>query len=148
MGDLIDGVIVTPLEIISEDNGSVMHALNNSELVKNNFGEAYFSSVNYRNIKAWKCHLRMTSNIIVPVGEIRFVILDMHNDSKSTPKFFEIFLSKSNYKRLTIPAGIWFGFQGVSKKLNLLLNIADIPHDPNEVRRKKIDEIKYDWSIK
>ena len=125
-----------------------MRALNNSELVNNNFGEAYFSSVNYRSIKAWKCHTRMTSNIIVSVGEIRFVLVDINNDSKSGQKFFEIFLSKSNYKRLTIPAGIWFGFQGISKNLNLLLNIADIPHEPDEVRQKKIDEIKYDWSIK
>jgi dTDP-4-dehydrorhamnose 3,5-epimerase len=49
---------------------------------------------------------------------------------------------------LTVPPGIWFGFKGISDDLNLICNVANMSHDPNEVMRKDIDEIKMDWSIK
>ena len=46
-----------------------------------------------------------------------------------------------------MPPGIWFGFKGLSSNMNLVCNVANIAHDPNEVVRKKIDEIKIDWNI-
>ena len=40
------------------------------------FGEAYFSQVDKGAIKAWKRHKKMTLNLLVPVGEIKFVLFD------------------------------------------------------------------------
>ena len=37
---------------------------------------------------------------------------------------------------------VWFGFQGISKNNGLVLNLADHVHDPNEVERKDLSEIK------
>jgi dTDP-4-dehydrorhamnose 3,5-epimerase len=42
---------------------------------------------------------------------------------------------------------LWLGFQGVGNEENILLNIADIEHNPNEADRKEIDEIKYNWRL-
>ena len=50
-----------------------------------------------------------------------------------------------NYCRLSVPPGIWFGFKGMDKNLNLVMNISDLEHDPNEVQRKDISEIVYEW---
>ncbi len=147
MGDVIEGVVTTPLDIITGDDGDVMHAFKKIEPDYKSFGEAYFSSVKYDHIKAWKKHLIMTLNIVVPVGEIKFVLFDDRKNSISKNNFLEINLSTENYQRLTVPAGIWTGFQGVSKGLNLLLNIADIPHDPEEADNLGINEIQYDWSM-
>ena len=41
--------------------------------------------------------------------------------------------------------GIWFGFRGISFDLNLVMNIADIVHDPNEVERLDLDAIEFNW---
>jgi hypothetical protein len=41
---------------------------------------------------------------------------------------------------------IWMGFQGLSIGSSMLLNIADIKHNPTEVDRKKTEEIKFNWS--
>ena len=62
-------------------------------------------------------------------------------------QFNEIVLSKNNYKRLTIPPGIWMGFQGLGKGLNFILNIADIAHDPNEQTNIPIEDsnINFLW---
>jgi dTDP-4-dehydrorhamnose 3,5-epimerase len=42
---------------------------------------------------------------------------------------------------------IWMGFQGLSSNGSMLLNIANIVHDPEEVDRKDINEIEFDWSV-
>ena len=52
----------------------------------------------------------------------------------------------NNYSRLTVPPGIWFGFQGLKVDASLVLNIANIPHDPFEVKRIHKSEINYNWS--
>ena len=50
------------------------------------------------------------------------------------------------FVRITVPPGIWFGFQGLHTAQSLLLNIANIPHDPNEVERLALTDINYDWN--
>ena len=83
-------------------------------------------------------------NLIVPVGAVKFVVVDkLNNDEQNNT--FEITLSKENYSRLTIPPGYWFGFMGIGKNLNLLANIANMEHNPLEVERKEIHEIDYKW---
>ena len=52
-------------------------------------------------------------------------------------------MEKNDYKRITIPKGIWFAFQGVSKNLNLLLNISNIVHDPNECEILPLNHEKF-----
>lgn len=130
--------VLTDLKIIETAKGNVYHALKKSDPTFKNFGEAYFSSVNFQEIKGWKQHTQMTLNLVVIVGEVRFVT---YNGSE----FKEYRLSRSNYKRLTVPKGLWMAFQGLSKSENLLLNIADIEHDPNESLNKDLGEIKYEW---
>jgi dTDP-4-dehydrorhamnose 3,5-epimerase len=46
-----------------------------------------------------------------------------------------------------VPPNIGFGFKGLHNRINMITNIADIPHDPDEMMRKKIDDIEMDWSI-
>jgi dTDP-4-dehydrorhamnose 3,5-epimerase len=142
---MIDGVIVTPLKIIEVPGGRVLHALKDIDIGFNRFGEAYFSEVEPTRIKAWKRHREMTLNLIVPMGEIRFVLFD-----DRTPKngsFQEITLSIEKYYRLTIPPMVWLGFQGKANTNSMLLNIADLTHEPDEVDRKNINEIEFDWSL-
>ena len=43
---------------------------------------------------------------------------------------------------------LWVGFQGVNKGSNIVLNIADIKHQPDESDRLDINKIKYDWELK
>jgi len=143
---MLKGMKKKKLTIIKSNDGSVMHALKKNEDEFISFGEAYFSTVNYNSIKAWKLHTKMTLNLVVPRGEVLFYFLDNRKDSKSYNKFERIILSEHNYFRLTVPPDIWFGFKGLSKDLNLILNIADIIHDPNEVIRKNPSEIDVDWS--
>ena len=42
MISLIEGVKITPLKIISDDRGSVMHMMRSDSPIFENFGEIYF----------------------------------------------------------------------------------------------------------
>ena len=135
-------ILVTPLMRIPTIGGDVMHALKNSDNGFNGFGEVYFSWVEHGAIKAWKCHKHMTLNLVVPLGEVSFVfhIKDQKNSFRTEN------IGEKRYVRLTVPPGIWFGFQGRGSGQSLLMNLADMTHDPDEVLRKKTSEIVYNWS--
>ena len=137
----MDKVSISNLKIISTEGGDILHALKKSERVFNGFGEAYFSQINFNKIKAWKRHKRMTCNLIVPYGKVRFVFFDNLEGNKNI-----IDIGSENYCRITVLPGIWFGFKGLNSPSSLILNIADIPHEPNEIERKEIQAINFDWS--
>ena len=83
----------------------------------------------------------MTMNVLVPLGQVRFVFRFV---GKSNFRVEEIGVDR--YARITVPPGIWFGFQGMAEPHSLVLNIANITHDPNEVERLSLQEIVYDWN--
>ena len=143
----INGLILTPMRIIDVMGGSVLRVMNTHEESCVGFGEAYFSTVEYNTIRGWKRHKEMTLNLVVPMGSIRFVVYDGRNSSSTFGNFQEFILSRSNYNRLTIPPGVWVGFQGVGVEDNILLNIANIPHDDNEVDHVPLEEFDYNWNI-
>ncbi|MDO8291954.1 MAG: dTDP-4-dehydrorhamnose 3,5-epimerase [Gallionella sp.] len=137
----LDDILITPLARIATSGGDVLHAMKQGDAGYSGFGEAYFSWVAAGAVKAWKRHTRMTMNVVVPVGQVRFVFrLD------GTEEFRVEEIGVGRYARLTVPPGIWFGFKGLLDPQSLVLNIASIPHDPNEVERLTLSEIKYDWN--
>lgn len=144
MGSLkLSDIQVTPLARIATGAGDVMHALKPSDIGYDGFGEAYFSWADYKKVKAWKCHTEMTMNLVVPRGLVKFVFCDLKNQ----PDTFRVEeIGDDNYSRLTVPPGLWFGFQGLDANSSLVLNIANIPHDPNEVQRISESQIKFKWS--
>ena len=141
---MINDVLLTPLDIIETPGGNVMHAMKEIDNGFYGFGEAYFSEVNFNSIKAWKRHKEMTVNLVVPVGKIKFVLFD--DRAGSNNQFQEITISRDSYYRLTVPPMVWMGFKGLSKNGSMLLNIANIGHDPLEVDRKNIKEIQFNWN--
>ena len=138
----VNQILITPLKRIKVAGGDVLHGIKCSDPGYVDFGEAYFSIVEADAIKAWKRHLRMTLNLVVPLGVVFFVFIDEEGAVR------EEIIGGDWYVRLTIPPGIWFGFKGLSSPYSMLMNVADVPHDPTEIERKNLDEIKYNWKLK
>ena len=130
--DKIKDIILTDLKKIPTPKGMVFHGLKASDPGYNGFGEAYFSSVGTNEIKGWKRHKRMTLNLIVIVGEIEFTIYDNRPDSPSSGIIQKVRLSRENYRRLTLPPDVWFAFKGISFAENILLDIINEEHCPEE----------------
>lgn len=142
----IDGLFTTPQHRIKTPGGDILHGIKKGEAGYTGFGEAYFSFLEYGAIKAWKRHRIMTLNLLVPVGAVRFVAYDDRVDSPTNETFFDITLSSvENYVRLTVPPLVWLGFSGVSSGENLLLNVASHPHSKDEVDRRELSDIPFNW---
>jgi len=140
---MIPGVFVTPLRRIDTLKGEVMHGLKASEATFAGFGEAYFSVIVAGSVKGWKKHSRVTLNLVVPVGAVRFVLFD-----EVSRKFSSFLISrKDNYCRLTVPPGIWVAFQGIGGNESMLLNVASHEHDAEEAESLELSEIPYDWRL-
>jgi dTDP-4-dehydrorhamnose 3,5-epimerase len=139
----LNNIKITKLKRINTNSGDVLKIINKDDKCFTNFGEAYFSWVNFNAIKAWKIHQKMTLNLVVPLGKVKFVffIPDQRNKFKTV----EIGDSKDSYKRITVPPKICFGFKGLAKQKSLILNIANIKHSDKESIKYDLDYCKYDW---
>ena len=140
---MLEGFKIIKLKQYFLEEGNLFHGLKNSDDGYDKFGEIYFSFINKNSIKAWKYHKKMTLNLIVPVGSIRFNFLDFREESSTFKEKFALTLSNKDYSRLTVPPKIWFGFKGLGDKTNLLVNIGNMPHDDNEVETKDIDKFEF-----
>jgi dTDP-4-dehydrorhamnose 3,5-epimerase len=142
MGGLVHSKpYLTELKIIEQSQGCVMHGIKSSDCSFVGFGEAYFSTVRNGLIKGWKLHREMTLNLVVPFGEIRFIVHDGIHDKREMPiePLIDVVLGDNNYCRLTVPPNFWVAFKGVGVNINMLMNVANIEHDPNESLNKSLD---------
>ncbi len=131
-------IIIKTLNKFHLPEGDVLHALKSNENEFNGFQEAYFSTIKENKIKAWKRHLNMTMNLIVPVGSVQF---NFYDNQKNL--LINIIIGEENYARITVPPNIWFGFKGLSSKTSFILNISDLSHDPSEVERKPLNFLNF-----
>ena len=141
----IDGVILTPLHIVNNPKGNVLCGVKKSDIGFIKFGEAYFSTIKHGQTKGWNKHNSLTMNLMVPYGEVVFVIFDDRARSQTNNSFFKTTLSINNYNRLTIPPNLWVAFHGIGKQKNVILNIASEEHDYQEIERIDLNKIQFDW---
>lgn len=141
----LQGVLLSPLKIIPGEKGNVLHALKSTDIGFAGFQEAYFSTVNYNDVKGWKKHYKMTLNLVVICGSIRFIAYDDRVDSPTNGKFGSVELSRSNYFRLTVPPGLWVSFSGKDNTENLLVNLANLLHDPMEAENIPLNSPSIPW---
>ncbi len=135
----MDKVILTPLKQIMHPQGDIFHGMKKSDVGYNGFGEAYFSTIHQGDIKGWKKHIEMTLNLVVVNGEIEFVVYD-----EDSEEYFAVKLSHKNYQRLTVKPGAWVAFRGLAEN-NMLLNLANLEHDPKEAINIDLSKIHYLW---
>lgn len=130
---------VINLKEIKNSKGNILKILQKKEKFFNKFGEAYFSKVNKKSIKAWKKHKKINLNLTVISGAVKFAF---YNDLNK--KFSYIILKEEDKKKIYIPAGIWFGFKGLDTK-NIILSIASGITTKKEILRKTLKEIRFNW---
>ena len=136
-------IILTKENTIQLEAGEVRHAIKSISKGFISFGEAYFSKIKHGYVKGWKRHKEMTLNLIVPFGKVIFVVVHIKKDKDYN--FHEYELSAENNNRLTIPPSTLFAFKGIENPFSLVLNVASIMHDADEVESLDINQIEYDW---
>lgn len=143
----IEGVVITELKIIRDERGQVMHMMRNDSDVFKSFGEIYFSTIFENKIKAWHLHKEATLNYACISGEVKLVLYDDREKSKSKGEYEDIILSPKKYFLITIPPNIWNGFKGLAKGESIIANCLNLPHNEKEmVREDPLNQrFKYNW---
>ena len=100
---MIADVKITPLKIISDDRGKVMHMLRKDSVIYEKFGEIYFSTIYHKSIKGWHLHKESALNYACIKGKVKLVLFDNRDGSSSKGNFQELILSPKNYFLVTIP---------------------------------------------
>ena len=131
---------INKLTEIKNSKGNIIKLLNRNEPSFSSFGELYISKINFDKIKGWKRHKRMKMNLFVISGEVLFVFY-----YHKTKKFHTVKIS-NNKTGVFVPNNIWFAFKGISKKENIVMNFANIPHQDNEAEKKNINFLDFNWN--
>ena len=144
---MIHDIKITPLKILSDDRGKVMHMLRRDDKVFAKFGEIYFATIYNDKVKGWHLHRESTLNYVCVKGKVKLVLYDDRKSSPSKGSIQEIILSPNKYFMVTIPKNIWNGFKGLDKEESIIANCLTLPHDEKEMER--IDpfskKITYNW---
>jgi dTDP-4-dehydrorhamnose 3,5-epimerase len=145
---MIDGIKITKLKVISDNRGKVMHMLRSDSDVFSTFGEIYFSTINYKSIKAWHLHKEATLNYSCVKGKVKLVLFDDREKSPTKGEYQELFLTPNNHRLITIPNNIWNGFKGIDDSESIIANCLTLPHNEKEMVRREIDDkqFNYNWS--
>jgi dTDP-4-dehydrorhamnose 3,5-epimerase len=126
---------------IPHPKGGLFKFLDENDPWFDKFGEIYFSTINFQEVKAWKRHAKFTSLITVISGSVRFVLVDVYK------KFYQERIdTENNYKMLKIPPGFIYGFQGLGIDKNIVASVINYPHDPNESENIEAEAIEFDWT--
>ncbi len=144
---LLEGMAFTSLKVMRDDRGAVFHMVKNQPVAEFSIGEVYFSQVNPGVVKGWKRHQRMTQNVSVPVGIVRFVIFDPRESSSTANQVCVIETGPNQYGRIKIPPGLVYSFGCLSSEPALIVNCADLAHEAQESEAFPLstDWIPYRW---
>jgi dTDP-4-dehydrorhamnose 3,5-epimerase len=144
---MIHDVLLTPLKIIGDDRGAVLHMLKHTDSVFRGFGEVYFSTISVGQRKEWRRNNVATAQIAVPVGSVRLVLGDQRSDSPTCDTVWEVDLNQQNYQLLTIPPLVWYALQNTGTVDALVANCSTTAHDPSAVERREFSHppLPYIW---
>jgi len=135
MGSILDNIKFINQPTIKVKGGNVMKVMKISDYKEFSFNEAYFSSIDFNYTKGWKMQLKMSSNICIPIGEVKFTFV-----SKDFKYHKTYILGENNYGILSIPPKIWYSFKGLSEKTSLILNISNSEHDEKNIKKINLEE--------
>ena len=147
---MIEGVTIIPLRTILDERGMVRHMLKKTDPHFKQFGEICFSVIFPNAIKAWHVHRKMELNYAVVSGNIKLVLYDARENSKTKGETQEIFMGEDNYVLVTVPQHVVNGFKAIGNEKAIVANCATIPHDPDEIERfDPFDKgIGYTWDLR
>lgn len=134
----------------ADGRGKLIEGLRNDHAdYKNDFGQAYITTILPGRIKAWHLHEFQTDRMMLIKGTVRFVGLTY--DEFETYVKLDLIVSDLTPYLIVIPPKIWHGFQNIGTDEAYILNIPDKAYDhkhPDEERTIPRDaRIKFSWEV-
>ncbi|MGC6367724.1 MAG: dTDP-4-dehydrorhamnose 3,5-epimerase [Candidatus Marinamargulisbacteria bacterium] len=131
-----DQIILETLTKVKNPLGDLYHISKSNEFLEK-VKEIYASTVLPGHFKGWKKHIKMTQKLVVPMGNVEFLLFD--DRVSINKKMQSIIIGVDNYQRLIIPPNVWYGFRCHGDGVAIIINTPDMTHDPTEVERLPLD---------
>lgn len=133
---MIKGIKIVNLKVIKNTSGNIIKYLSKSNSYFKKFGEVYLNEIKKNRQKGWNLHKKNSCIITVATGKVLFTISDKDFKKKS-----KIILDKQKPRILIIKPNLWFKFKSLDKD-SIIINLIENLHDPNEIKKKPIQNIK------
>jgi dTDP-4-dehydrorhamnose 3,5-epimerase len=148
----IDGVVVHEVLHVPRDHGVI------TEIFRPQWDPSglpvvhiYQSRLFPGAIGAWSCHARTIDRLFVNQGQLKIVLFDGREDSRTSGGIMELHAGDARPAFLVIPAGIWHGLQNVGPSDALVLNCPTHAYDYEDPDHFRLpwdsSEIPYSWSV-
>lgn len=132
----IDGVSFDLCRRIDNDRGYLQEIWRDDRAGASPVRQVYTTCTHEGVVKAWYKHLQQIDSFFVLAGEMRLLLVDDRPGSADRGVVGDYLLSDAEPRLLTLPPGIWHGFQSLRGDLVVLhANSRPFRFDgPDEVR--------------
>ena len=135
----IDGVLIQDLSWYSDQRGSLSVLLRSDqhELVGEEFGQIYVTTVRPGVVKAWHRHEHQVDRMVGLCGQTLLVLMDGRDGSPTYGSVVEQVLGERHHRLVLIPPGVWHGLKCLGEGESMVLNSPTRPYrfeDPDEER--------------
>jgi len=126
----IDGVTVREVLHVPRDHGII------TELYRPQWDptgmpvvHAYQSRLYPGAIGAWSCHARTIDRLFVNQGNLKVVLYDGREESRTAGKINELHVGDARPALVVVPIGVWHGLQNLGDSDALVLNFPSVAYD-------------------
>lgn len=148
MSAVIEGVGIKELVIHRDERGVFGEIIRHSEKIfQGNFAQLSYSKVFTGVAKAWHIHKKQTDWMCALIGDMKLVLYDTRETSKTHKKLMEILMGEtSGLKVVKVPPGVAHGYKVINGPMHILY-VTSREYDPEDELRIPHDdpEIGYDW---
>lgn len=128
---MLDKPSLIPLKVVPNDKGNIYHILQVPNSDVGIVQEVYASEILFGCVKGWKRHLRVSLNLVVITGAIRFHLIDDRDNADMPLQYVYELGPDTNHSRLMIPPKIWVAFEAIDRDSILVNSISEL-HSPDE----------------
>ncbi len=89
--------------------------------------------------------MRSVSNLVVPLGHVRFVLFDAREGSPSYGVYDDVTIGVTHYSMLSIPPGVVYAWRTVGEETAMVVNCATELWAPDESTNQPLDTYTYSW---
>lgn len=144
----VQGVQTKKLKWHKDDRGRLMEILRCNDEIFKGFGQVYVTVVLPEVVKAWHYHKKQEDSFVALVGKVRVGLYDDREGSPTKGKTAEYFLSPEDPYVLTIPRGVFHGFECVGATEAMVMNVPNMPFDREHPDEFRLDPFKSDIPFK
>ena len=148
----IDGVSVREVRHVPRDHGVI------TEIFRPEWDPTglpvvhiYQSRLYPGALGAWSCHQRSTDRLFVNQGQLKLVLFDGREDSKTRGFLMELHAGDARPSLVVVPPGVWHGLQNLGSTDALILNCPTEAYDYKDPDHYRLAydsaEIPYTWNV-